>query len=107
MRLIPLFHCVDAVRRADLGSGTQTDHPPMFAIMVLEQTGADVVNEHVWGYGPFSHLMRKFKDVSNDLDLLDCLSTGDNKRWGAVLPHLLHHLQVLCPQTAQSSYEQV
>lgn len=79
----------------------------MFAVTVLEQTGADVVNEYVWGFGAFSHLMRQFKEVSTDLGLLDCISTGDTKRWGAVLPHLLQHLQVMCPQTVQSSYEQV
>lgn len=97
----------DPACRADIGLKHESSSTSMFAITVLEQTGDDVVNEYVWGYGPFLHLMRDFKDVSNDLGIVECLSTGDNKCWGAVLPHLLHHLQVLCPQTAQSSYEQV
>eukprot|EP00892_Ulva_mutabilis_P001735 jgi/Ulvmu1/11562/UM079_0005.1 len=101
-----LLQEVRSLEMADMGF-KYGNPSSMFAIGILEQTGADIVNEHVWGYGAFSHLMREFKEVPTDLGLLDCLRTGDNKRWGAVLPHLLRHLQVLCPQTAQSAYEQV
>lgn len=55
---------------------------------------------------PYSALMRQFKEPPVEFTLREFLATSDNARWGAVMPHLLRTLHMLCPRSAHSGYEQ-
>lgn len=51
--------------------------------------------------------MKQFREPPEELALREFLSTADNVRWAAVMPHLLRELLPLCPRSCQSGYEQV
>jgi hypothetical protein len=74
---------------------------------VLEQLGNEAMRENFWNYGQCGALQCAFKEPPEELSLREFLATADSVRWGAVLPHLLRPLLLLCPSAVRAAYQQV